>query len=206
MNSSEETHNERPKKPTKETEILRTSHWLLSRRGPAFLDPIFRLGDQTIRRIKSYVEKGQVVADLGCGWGYYSFALADMVGPGGKVYAVDLAKKCILKIQRRAEKGGYQNIETYVSSASDLSIIKDRSVDFVFANGLLCSMAIDRQSAVTEIKRILKLNGHAYLSLGATPPLGYVDQTEWEMILQGFNVDMAGDYKEKWALVSHFSF
>lgn len=206
MNSSEKTRNERPKKPTKETEVLRTSHWFLSRRGPAFLDPIFRLGDQTIRRIKSYVEKGQVVADLGCGWGYYSFALADMVGPGGKVYAVDLAKKCILKIQRRAEKGGYRNIETYVSSASDLSIIKDRSVDFVFANGLLCSMAIDRQSAVTEIKRILKLNGHAYLSLGATPPLGYVDQTEWEMILQGFNVDMAGNYKEKWALVSHFSF
>ena len=57
MNSSEETRNERPREPTKETEVLRTSHWLLSRRGPAFLDPIFRLGDQTIRRIKSYVEK-----------------------------------------------------------------------------------------------------------------------------------------------------
>ena len=54
-----------------------------------------------------------------------------------------------------------------------------------------------------ETSPCLKLNGHAYLSLGATPPLGYVDQTEWEMILQGFNVDMAGDYKEKWALVSH---
>jgi ubiquinone/menaquinone biosynthesis C-methylase UbiE len=183
-------------------EIKRTAHWLFSRRGPAFLGPIFRLGDKSIRRITAYVQKGQVAADVGCGWGHYSFALADMVGPRGRVYAVDLTRKCILAIKNKAEKRGCQVVEAYESTASDLSFIKDGSVDFIFANGLLCSMAVDRPSAVAEIKRILKPTGQAYLSLGAAPPWGYVDRAEWSQILEGFHVDEGGAYEERWAIVT----
>ena len=183
-------------------EIKRTAHWISSRRGPGFLGPIFRLGDKSIRRVGPYVQKGQVAADIGCGWGYYSFVLAEMVGPGGKVYAVDLARKCVLAIKNMAKKRGCQVVEAYESTAADLSFIKDGSVDFVFANGLLCSMAVDRPSAVAEIRRILKAAGRAYLSLGAAPPWGYVDRAEWSQILEGFHVDAGGAYEEKWAVVS----
>jgi 2-polyprenyl-3-methyl-5-hydroxy-6-metoxy-1,4-benzoquinol methylase len=184
-------------------EIKRTAHWIFSRRGPAFLGPISRLGDKSIRRIAAYVQKGQVVADVGCGWGYYSFALADMVGPKGRVYAVDLARKCIQAIKNKAEKRGCQAIEAHESTAADLSFIKDKSVDFVIANGLLCSMAVDRPSAVAEIKRILKPAGQAYLSLGAVPPWGYVDRAEWSQILEGFRVDEGGAYEGRWAIVEN---
>lgn len=183
-------------------EIKRTAHWISSRRGPAFLGPIFRLGDKSLRRIGPYVQKGQVAADIGCGWGHYSFALADMVGPEGRVYAVDLARKCILAIKKKAEKRGCQVIEARKSTAANLSFIKDGSVDFVLANGLLCSMAVDRPSAVAEIKRILKPTGRAYLSLGAAPPWGYVDRTEWSRILEGFQVNEGGAYEARWAIVS----
>jgi len=184
------------------SEEARTAHWLFSRRGPAFLDPILRLFDDCTRIVEPYVERGQVVADIGCGWGYFSFALADLVGPDGKVYAVDLAEKCIRAIRKRAEKRGLNNIEAHASTAADLGFIADRSVDFIIANGLLCSMAVDRPRAVDEMKRILKPTGMAYLSLGFAPPLGYVDQPEWEGILGGFNVEQGGDFKELWALVS----
>jgi len=184
-------------------EIKRTAHWIFSRRGPAFLGPISRLGDKSIRRIAAYVQKGQVAADIGCGWGYYSFALADMVGPSGRVYAVDLARKCILAIKNKAEKRGCQVIEAHESTAADLSFIKDGSVDFVLANGLLCSMAVDRPSAVAEIRRILKPTGRAYLSLGAAPPWGYVDRAEWSQILGGFHVDEGGAYEGRWAIVEN---
>jgi SAM-dependent methyltransferase len=80
--------------------------------------------------------------------------------------------------------------------------MKDGSVDFVFANGLLCSIAVDRPSAVAEIKRILKPTGQAYLSLGAVPPWGYVDRAEWSQILEGFHVDEGGAYEERWAIVT----
>jgi hypothetical protein len=63
-------------------------------------------------------------------------------------------------------------------------------------------MAYDRQLSIKEMKRILKSNGQAYLSLGAGPPLGFVDQAEWEKILEGFKVERGGSFKEKWAVVS----
>lgn len=186
-----------------DSEIKRTAHWILSRRGPAFLGFLFRLGDESLQRIGASVDKGQVVADIGCGWGHYSFTLAVMVGPEGKVYAIDLARKCIRAIKKKAGKRGCRNIEAHASTAADLSFIKNGTVDFVFANGLLCSMAADRPSAIAEFKRILKPGGRAYLSLGAAPPWGYVDRTEWSQILEEFHVDEGGAYENKWALVTY---
>ena len=95
---------------------------------------------------------------------------------------------------------GIVTLKSHASSASDVSFMKDRSVDFVLANGLLCSMAEHRKEAVNEIKRILKEEGQAYLSLGAGPPFGYVDQAEWDDIMEGFRIEQGGSYKEKWAV------
>ncbi|MCL4559316.1 MAG: class I SAM-dependent methyltransferase [Chloroflexi bacterium] len=182
-------------------EEARTSHWWFSKRGPKFLSPIFRLMDPALQRVKPYIKKGQVVVDLGCGWGYDAFELSDLVGPEGKVYAVDLGKNAIQSIQKKIDRSGRRNIEACASSASELGFIKDRSIDFVFANGLLCAMKYYRPLAVDEIKRILKLSGKAYLT-GGGPPFGYLDQAEWENIMQGFNVERGGSYKENWAVVS----
>lgn len=188
-----------------QAEIKRAAHWLFSRRGPAFLESLFRLGDRSVSRVAPYAQKGHVAADIGCGWGHYTFALADMVGPEGKVYAVDLARKCIRAIKNKAEKRGCRAIEAHESTAADLRFIEDVSVDLVFANGLLCSMAVDRHSAVAEIKRILKPTGRAYLSLGATPPWGYVDRAEWAQILSRFHVEKGGAFEDKWAIVTLLS-
>jgi len=124
-----------------------------------------------------------------------------MVGPEGRVYAVDLARKCVLAIRKKAEKRGCRVIEAHESTAADLRFMKDKSIDLVFANGLLCSMAAGRTAAVAEIKRILKPTGRAYLSLGAAPPWGYVDRAEWSQVLEGFHVEEGGAYEERWALV-----
>ena len=63
-------------------------------------------------------------------------------------------------------------------------------------------MAYDRQLSVSEMKRILKTMGKAFISLGAGSPFGFVNQREWEKILEEFKVEQGGTYKEKWALVS----
>jgi SAM-dependent methyltransferase len=201
MNASEgkeEAGGAKQKKDRREVQALR---WLFLRRPPAFLDTIRRLFEPPQRLIGPYVKNGQVAADLACAYGYYTFPLADLVGPEGKVYAVDLGEKCIQAIQKKAEKKGYHNIEAHASSVAEMSFIKDGSVDFVFANGLLCSMSYDRPAAVNEIKRVLKPSGQAYLSLGAHPPMGLVDQAEWENIIDGFNVEGGGSFKEMWAVV-----
>jgi len=154
------------------------------------------------KHVEPYVKRGQVVADIGCGSGYYTLALADCVGKEGKVYAVDLNEGALGTLKEDAERFGYRNIDAHVTSATDLSFIEDKSVDFVLANGLLCVMSGDRQSAVNEIKRIVKPDGKAYLSLGSPPPFGHVNRAEWEKILQGFRVEGRGGFLQKWALVS----
>ncbi|MFC1919847.1 class I SAM-dependent methyltransferase [Chloroflexota bacterium] len=105
--------------------------------GLALLYPIRRIFEPPKRLIRPYVKEDYVVADLGCGSGYYTFTLAELVGSEGKVYAVDLGKKSIRALQKKVEKSGYHNIESHTSSAADLSFIEDRSVDFVLAEGLL---------------------------------------------------------------------
>ena len=166
------------------------------------LNPITRLFQDPKKHVEPYVRRGQVVADLGCNLGYYTLALAECVGPEGKVYAVDLNEDHIKAVEKKANERGYRNIETHASSTSDLSFIEDGSVDFVLANGLLCNMSDGRGSAVNEMKRILKPTGHAFLSLGAPPPLGFVDRAEWEKILEGFVVKRRGGFLQKCAAVS----
>lgn len=171
------------------------------------LNPMKRLLDRDPsspqRHIGCHVKRGQVVADLGCGSGYYTLALAACVGPEGRVYAVDLNKRAIGALEGKAKRYGYHNIEAHASSAADLGFIKDGAIDFVLANGLLCTMPHHRQSAVNEIKRILKPGAKAYLSLGWPPPLGFVDAAEWERILEGFRVlRRGGDFRLKWAVLS----
>ncbi len=103
----------------------------------SILGPFRNLFEPTQRLVEPYAKKGQVVADLGCRTGYNTFILAKSVGSEGKVYAVDLDKKCIQILEKNADKTGYHNIEAHATSAADLRFIKDKSVDFVLANGLL---------------------------------------------------------------------
>ena len=173
--------------------------------------PSFAL-DMPVRRLFSnphkycaYVRRDQTVADLGSGPGFFALPLAESVGPGGKVYAVDSNPRAIRALERKVAKRGYHNVEAHATSAANLSFIQDQSVDFVLAAGLLCSMAPqDHQSAVSEIKRILKPSGKAFL-MTARGFISYVDDTEWEAILGRYDVEernRPGLFEDRWALVS----
>ena len=167
------------------------------------LNPITRLFENPKRSIEPYVREGQVAADLGCNTGYYTFALADCVGTEGKVYAVDLKEEYIRALEKKGDRLGYNNIEWHTANASNLNFIKDESVDFVLANGLLCNVPDNRGLVVNEIQRILKPTGQAFISLGGVSPFfGFMGRAEWERILETFIVKQRGGFIQKWAAVS----
>jgi ubiquinone/menaquinone biosynthesis C-methylase UbiE len=140
------------------------------------------------RFVERYVREGQTAADLGCGPGFFTPALAETVGPAGKVFAVDSDERAVREVERKAKGRGLRNIDARAGSASRLGFIPDGSVDFVLCHGLLCSMAPDDHgAAVAEIKRILRPDGLAYVSV-ATGPWSYVGREEWENILGEFRV------------------
>ncbi len=155
-----------------------------------------------------FVEPNQVVADLGCGPGYFTLSMAGKTGPQGCVYAVDSDEKVIRAVEKKAAKRSLANIEAHTSSAADLEFIADASVDFVLADGLLCCVAPqEHNGTVNEIKRILKPTGRAYL-LTERSRMSYVDDREWENILKEFKVEernIAPYRAFRWALVSRQS-
>lgn len=54
--------------------------------------------------LKPYLSEGDHVADVGCGMGYFSIAMADCVGDSGRVFAVDLQQQMLDVLNRRARK------------------------------------------------------------------------------------------------------
>ncbi|NOY58094.1 MAG: methyltransferase domain-containing protein, partial [Calditrichaeota bacterium] len=52
------------------------------------------------------IEKGNYIADIGSGGGFFSFEFAKRVGESGRVYAVDTNRKYLDYIQKLAERSG----------------------------------------------------------------------------------------------------
>lgn len=57
---------------------------------------------QTI--LTPYVKEGMTVLDIGCGMGFFSIPLAQMVGATGKVICVDMQEKMLKGLYKRAQK------------------------------------------------------------------------------------------------------
>ena len=68
------------------------------------------------------IKLGSVVADVGCGRGYFTFHLAGRVGPNGKVYAEDVKDGELAEIGRVAKAKGLTQIETISGTSEDPSL------------------------------------------------------------------------------------
>ncbi|HTP60386.1 MAG TPA: class I SAM-dependent methyltransferase [Spirochaetia bacterium] len=178
------------------------------RRIPSILTNNFlrRLITPPQRLVGKYVAGGQRAADLGCGAGFHTMAMARVVGQEGRVFAADFDPGAIALLRKRAKRRALDHvIEARTTSASEIDFIDTGSIHFVLAEGLLCCMA-DHDGAVRQIKRILHPEGRAYLSVIklARPddPRG-ISAQEWERILDSFNVkDRGQSLMTRWALVS----
>jgi ubiquinone/menaquinone biosynthesis C-methylase UbiE len=62
---------------------------------------------------------GEVVADVGAGSGYLSFRIAPLVGPNGKVLAVDIQPEMLALIRQRMKQRNVTNVETIAGTESD---------------------------------------------------------------------------------------
>jgi predicted methyltransferase len=65
------------------------------------------------------IKPGSVVADVGCGAGYFTFHLAERVGPQGEVYAEDIKDGRLVEVRKRAQKEGLTQIETVAGAEDD---------------------------------------------------------------------------------------
>ncbi len=68
------------------------------------------------------LKPGEVVADLGAGSGYFTFRMAPLVGPKGKVYATDIQPEMLELIKQRAKARKITNIEPLLGKVDDAKL------------------------------------------------------------------------------------
>lgn len=65
---------------------------------------------------------GMTVADIGAGTGYYTWQLAKQLGPGGRVYAVDVQPEMIRMLDSQMAKRGVRNVVSVLGSETTVKL------------------------------------------------------------------------------------
>lgn len=107
------------------------------------------------------IKPGQTIADLGAGSGYYSFRIASLVGPTGKVLAIDIEPAMLEVITQRARRESIANIATVRSSAQDPNLAP-RSVDLLFMVDVYHELEFPYE-VMTKVRAALKPGGRVAL-------------------------------------------
>jgi len=126
----------------------------------AFMVLVFRVRDrlwppaEVLRQVG--VLPGHTVLDFGCGPGGYSLAAARLVGPAGKVYALDFNPIAVRAVQRVAEKERLGNVTAVLAdSAAD---VPKGSVDVAMLHDVLHLLA-DPAKVIASLHGALKREG-----------------------------------------------
>jgi SAM-dependent methyltransferase len=108
------------------------------------------------------IRDGDRVLDIGSGSGTDALICARLVGPKGKVYALDMTSEMRAKLLASAKAAGTRNIEVVGGDAESIPM-PDASVDVVTSNGVL-NLVPDKARAIAEIHRVLKPGGRLQIA------------------------------------------
>ncbi|MBC7129427.1 MAG: methyltransferase domain-containing protein [Thermoplasmatales archaeon] len=110
--------------------------------------------DEIIKAIG--LKKGQNIADIGAGGGYFALRFAGLVGEG-KVYAVDVNPDLLEFVKKAAEEKGIDNLITILSDGENLNL-PEKSLDFIFMRNVTHHIG-NRVEYFKKLKKFLKKDG-----------------------------------------------
>lgn len=78
--------------------------------GYFLINPVRKLKHNPDKILGRHIKPGMNIMDFGSAMGYFSLPMAKMTGENGNVYCVDIQKKMLDKLKKRAENAGVGNI------------------------------------------------------------------------------------------------
>ena len=133
---------------------------LMSDIGFKFMSLMFKVRDLIRPRLdvlnEAGIESGFSVLDFGCGPGGYIMPLLELVGPSGKIFALDIHPLAIREIKNMATRKGIENIVTIESDCS--SGLPNNDVDTILLYDVFHDLA-HPDKVLRELHRVLKPGG-----------------------------------------------
>ena len=146
--------------------------------------PVERAGslDNRIRRwlqdpqkiLGPYVEEGMTILDIGCGPGFFSIDMAQMVGKSGRVIASDLQEGMLQKLRDKIQ-GTQLEERITLHKCEENKIGVSEEVDFIVAFYMIHEIP-NQEEFFNEIGSVLKPNGQVFI---VEPPF-HVSKTAFE--------------------------
>jgi arsenite methyltransferase len=110
----------------------------------------------------SDAKPNEICVDLGSGRGSDVMRLAEIVGPGGYVYGIDISEGMIKKSVDTSKRLGVSNVN-FIQSTLEKINLKSEIVDLAISNCTI-NHSSDKQSVWNEVFRILKHGGRFVVS------------------------------------------
>lgn len=138
-------------------------YWLAS--------PLRRLAYEPSTIVAPYVRTGMTVLEPGPGMGFFTVELARLVGPSGRVIAVDIQPKMLTGLRRRLSKAGLaEQVDMRLAKPDSMEVADlNGVVDFVFAFAVVHELP-SADSFFQEAHHVLKPGGRVLL----VEPKGHV--------------------------------
>ncbi len=164
-----------------------TCPWWL---GYALASPFRRIMHEPEKILAPHVREGMTAIDLGSGMGFFSLAMAKLVGDQGKVICVDLQQEMLDALHKRAERAGLAGRIRLQRAAQD-DIHVTGPVDFALAFWMAHEVA-DVRKFLGQVFSVLNPSGSVLL----VEPRIHVTAPEFQRIITharaaGFTVEEA---------------
>lgn len=128
-------------------------HFRFMSLGYKFRD-YFKPREDVLREVG--IGPGSRILDYGCGPGSYTIIAAELAGPAGKVYALDIHPLALQTVRDVASKRGLANIETIQSDCA--TGLENGSIDVVLLFDIFHGLG-DPKGVLGELHRVLRSEG-----------------------------------------------
>ena len=145
--------------------------------GYLLASPLRRLLQNPEELLAPHIRSGMAVLEPGPGMGFFTLPIARMVGEGGCVYALDVQRKMLNGLERRAQKSGLSaRIRPRLVKADSLD-----AADLAAKIDLVCAIAVVHEMPAADrffAQAVATLKPEGLLLLAE--PAGHVSSAEFE--------------------------